>query len=127
MFSEHPRKQVSVAHTCNLSLPGVRDQEDHSSRSAPAKCKTLSQKIPNTKRDWQSGSSGRAPALGMPKNSSHCAWRLPAQGRDLQHRTTLNLKWHRRGNGREGEEGRKGLLSSAHHIVEGQSKVIHNC
>jgi hypothetical protein len=52
--------QAPVAHTCNPSYSGGRDQEDHILKSAQANSvrdpilKTL-----NSKTDWQSGSSGR--------------------------------------------------------------------
>jgi hypothetical protein len=41
---------VLLAHTCNPSYSGGRDQEDCSSRPAWAKNKTLSQKYPTHKR-----------------------------------------------------------------------------
>jgi hypothetical protein len=50
-------------HACNPSYLGGRDQEDCSSR--PVKAKNLQDpilKITNTKKGWQSGSNGKAPA-----------------------------------------------------------------
>jgi hypothetical protein len=52
--------QVPVAHTCNPSYLGGRDQEDHSSKPALAKSSLdIISKVSNTKQGWQSGSSGR--------------------------------------------------------------------
>jgi hypothetical protein len=56
--------QMLVAHTCNSSYSGGRDQEDHGSRPAWANSygDPIS-KLPNTKiKGWRSGSSGKAPA-----------------------------------------------------------------
>jgi hypothetical protein len=45
-----------VAHTCNPSYSGGRDQENCSSRSDQAKRKALSQKHPTpTKKKWVGG------------------------------------------------------------------------
>jgi hypothetical protein len=55
--------QPPVAHACNPSYLDSRDQEDHGSKPAWGNgsgdpiLKTL-----NTKKDWWSDSSGRAPA-----------------------------------------------------------------
>jgi hypothetical protein len=55
--------QAPVAHTCRPSYSGDRDQEDHSSKPAQTNCsQDPISKIPNTKKGWQSGSSGRVPA-----------------------------------------------------------------
>jgi hypothetical protein len=52
-----------VAHTCNPSYPGGKDHEDHGSKPARANSSRHPiLKIPNTKKGWWSGSSGRAPA-----------------------------------------------------------------
>jgi hypothetical protein len=47
-----------LAHACNASYLGGRDQEDRGSKPAW----TLSQKYPIQKRAWPSGSSSRAPS-----------------------------------------------------------------
>jgi hypothetical protein len=47
----------------NPSYSGGRDQEDPGLKPALANSETLSWKIPNTKNDWRSDSSGRALAL----------------------------------------------------------------
>jgi hypothetical protein len=52
-----------VTHTYNSVYSGDRDQEDNSLK--PALGNSLQDpilKISNTKRDWKSGSSGRAPS-----------------------------------------------------------------
>jgi hypothetical protein len=52
--------QVLVAHAYKPSYLGGRDQEDP--RSRPASANSLRDpilKIPNTKKGWQSSSSGR--------------------------------------------------------------------
>jgi hypothetical protein len=54
--------QVLVAHTCNPSYSEGKDQEDHG--LSPAWANSLREpimKIPNTKKSWQSGASGKAP------------------------------------------------------------------
>jgi hypothetical protein len=52
-----------VAHTCNPSYSGGRDKEDHGSKPAQASNSLDSNlKIFNTKKGWQSGSSGAASA-----------------------------------------------------------------
>jgi hypothetical protein len=56
---------VLVAYASNPSYSGGRDQENHSSKPAPANSsKDPISKIPNTrkkkKQAWQSGSSGSA-------------------------------------------------------------------
>jgi hypothetical protein len=52
---------VPVAHTYNPSYSGGRNQEDHGLRTAWAKSsRDPILKIPNNRKDWQSGSSGRA-------------------------------------------------------------------
>jgi hypothetical protein len=62
-FNNHEPSQVPVAHACNPSYSGGRDQEDHGLKPAQ---ENSSQdpilKIPNTKKGWQSGSSGGVPA-----------------------------------------------------------------
>jgi hypothetical protein len=53
---------VPVAHACNPSYSGGRDQDNCSLKSAWANSsQDPISKIPNTKQDWQSGSSGRVP------------------------------------------------------------------
>jgi hypothetical protein len=54
---------VLVAHACNPSYLGGRDQEDRGLK--PAWANSLRNpilKIPNTKQGWWSGSSGKVPA-----------------------------------------------------------------
>jgi hypothetical protein len=54
-----------VAHTCNPSYLGGRDQEDFGSKPAQASCsQDPILKIPNTskKKGWYSGLAGRTPA-----------------------------------------------------------------
>jgi hypothetical protein len=52
-----------MALACNPRNLGGRDQEDLSLRSAQADgLQDLVSKIPNTKKGWQSGSSGRVPS-----------------------------------------------------------------
>jgi hypothetical protein len=51
-----------VAHTYNPSYSGCRDQEDRGSRPSWAKFVRPVSKMPNTKKDWENGSSGRVPA-----------------------------------------------------------------
>jgi hypothetical protein len=53
------QSQVLVAHTCNPSDLGGRDQEDCPIQSQP--WQDLILKIPNTKQRWQSGSTGTVP------------------------------------------------------------------
>jgi hypothetical protein len=54
---------VLVAHAYNPSYSGGRDQEDGSSKPARINSSPDSiSKIPNTKKGWPSGSSGRVPA-----------------------------------------------------------------
>jgi hypothetical protein len=54
------RSQAPVAHTCNPSYSGGRDQEDHSWKPVEANSSGDSlSKIPNTKQGWRSGSSGK--------------------------------------------------------------------
>jgi hypothetical protein len=54
---------VLVAHACNPSYLGGRDQEDGGLRPAWSNSsQDTILKTPNTKKNWQSGSSGRAPA-----------------------------------------------------------------
>jgi hypothetical protein len=56
---------VMVAHTCNPSYSGGRDQEDHGSRPDQANSsRNPILKKPNTqkKTSWWSGLSGKAPA-----------------------------------------------------------------
>jgi hypothetical protein len=52
---------ASAAHTCNHSYSGGRDREDCGLRPENSSQFPIS-KIPNTKKGWRSGSSGRAPA-----------------------------------------------------------------
>jgi hypothetical protein len=57
------KNQAPVTQACNPSYSRARDQEDHGSK--PARANILgdpSWKIPNTKKGWQSRSSGRVPA-----------------------------------------------------------------
>jgi hypothetical protein len=55
--------QVLVAQTYNPSYSGGRDQEDRGSKPAwTSSSQDPISKIPNTKKGWRSGSSGRAPA-----------------------------------------------------------------
>jgi hypothetical protein len=63
---KHYAMWVQVAHTWNCSYSGGRDQMDGGLRSAQANSSQdpISKKKnikPNTKKSWQSGSSGRAP------------------------------------------------------------------
>jgi hypothetical protein len=54
---------MPVAQACNPSYSGGKDQEDHSLK--PAQENSLRDPIskkPNIKKDWWSGSSGRASA-----------------------------------------------------------------
>jgi hypothetical protein len=52
-----------VAHNCNGSYWGSRDQEDSGLRPAQANSSQVPiSKIPNKKKGWWSGSSDRAPA-----------------------------------------------------------------
>jgi hypothetical protein len=56
--------QVPVAHKYNPNYPGVRDQEDGSSRPAGEMCsRDPISKIPNTQKNkgWKRGSRCRAP------------------------------------------------------------------
>jgi hypothetical protein len=54
---------MPVAHACNPSYSGGRDQKDQDSKPAWANSlKDPISEIPNTKKGWQSGSSGRVPA-----------------------------------------------------------------
>jgi hypothetical protein len=47
---------ASVAHACNPSYSGGRDEENHSSKSAQANSsRDLISKKPITKKGWQSG------------------------------------------------------------------------
>jgi hypothetical protein len=49
-----------VAHTCNPSFSGGRDQEDEGSKPTQENSfQDPISKIPNTKQGWQSGLSGR--------------------------------------------------------------------
>jgi hypothetical protein len=61
--SKARKSLVLVAHTCNPSYSGGRDQEDYSSKPAQANNSwECISKIPMRKMGWQNGSSGRAPA-----------------------------------------------------------------
>jgi hypothetical protein len=52
--------QALVAHTCNPSYAGDRDQEDRDLKPAHGNSfQDPSSKIPNTKKGWWSGSSDR--------------------------------------------------------------------
>jgi hypothetical protein len=67
-YKQNPTSRISrswamVAHTCNLNYSGGRDQEDQGSKPAlAAVSRDPILKIPITKQDWRSGSSGRASA-----------------------------------------------------------------
>jgi hypothetical protein len=69
-------RQVPVASACNPSYSGSRDQEDHSSKPAQANSsKDPISKIPNTKKGWWSGLSGKYSAClamheGLSSNAS---------------------------------------------------------
>jgi hypothetical protein len=52
--------QVLVTHTCNPNYLGSRDQEDRKPVQTNSLRDPIS-KLSNMKKDWQSGSSGRAP------------------------------------------------------------------
>jgi hypothetical protein len=57
------RQPVLAAHICNSSYSGGRDQKDSSLRSVQANnLQDPISKIPNTKKGWWSGSSGKVPA-----------------------------------------------------------------
>jgi hypothetical protein len=61
IFKDKTWSQMLVAHACNLSYSGGRDQEDCSLNPAQAnRSPDLILKIPNThiKKGWWSGSSG---------------------------------------------------------------------
>jgi hypothetical protein len=52
-----------VAYACNPNYSGNRDQEDRNLKPAWANSsQDPISKIPNTKKGWQGGSSGRVPA-----------------------------------------------------------------
>jgi hypothetical protein len=56
--------RVPVVHACNPSYSGGREQKDHSSRTVQTNSSgDPILKIPNTKKDWWSGSSSMEPAL----------------------------------------------------------------
>jgi hypothetical protein len=56
-WSKNRESWVLVAHTCNPSYSGGRDQEDHGSKPAPGKYSSDSiSKIPNTKQSWHNDS-----------------------------------------------------------------------
>jgi hypothetical protein len=56
--------QALVAHTCNPSYSGGRDQEDRGLKPAWANSfQDPNLKIPDTKQGWWSGSSDRAPSV----------------------------------------------------------------
>jgi hypothetical protein len=58
-----PERALKKWEACNSSCSGGRDQEDWGLRAAKANSwQALISKVPNTKKDWQSGSSGRVPA-----------------------------------------------------------------
>jgi hypothetical protein len=65
-LKEYNLHQTPVAHTCNPSYSGGREEEDHDLKPVWA---NSSQgpilKIPNTKLGWKSGSSGRVPDFKM--------------------------------------------------------------
>jgi hypothetical protein len=66
-------KPEPVAHACNSRYLGGRDQEDHGLKPAWANSswKSIS-KMPNPKKEWWSGSSGRVPASKLETlNSNH--------------------------------------------------------
>jgi hypothetical protein len=59
---------VLVAHTCDSRYSGGTDQEDHGLKPGNTSKEPIL-KITNTEKGWQSGSSGRAPALASMKPS----------------------------------------------------------
>jgi hypothetical protein len=76
-FCKSKKKYVSwalVAHACNSSYLGGRDQKDGGSR--PAQTNSLRDpisKIPNIRKSWWSGSSGRTPAYEILSSSPSVA------------------------------------------------------
>jgi hypothetical protein len=62
-FKNPTKGQAPVAHPCNPSYSGGRDQEDRCSK--PDQANSLQDsilKVPKTEKGWWSGSKGRAPA-----------------------------------------------------------------
>jgi hypothetical protein len=59
----HSTCEAEMAHSYNPSFSGGRDQEDHSSKTAPANSSTDPiTKLSNTRKGWWSGSSHKVPA-----------------------------------------------------------------
>jgi hypothetical protein len=61
MYKSRMMSQVPVAHACNSSNSGGRDQEDRGLKPAPGKQfkRPYIQKKPITEKGWWSGSRGR--------------------------------------------------------------------
>jgi hypothetical protein len=72
-----------VAHACNSSYSGDRDEENYSLRPA----RDPISKIPNTKKGWQSGSSSRVPASKCEALSSN-----PSTGKKTERESTKRKK-----------------------------------
>jgi hypothetical protein len=82
-------KDGGVAHACNPSYSGGRDQEDHHWKPAPGtQIGDPILKKPITKRGWQKGSSGALLELCL-SLSPPSLFRTPYHGDILTHSATL--------------------------------------
>jgi hypothetical protein len=98
LLSEGFRSQMPVAHTCNPSYSGGRDQEDHSLKSAQANSFMISY-LKNThhEKGWQSGSRWRpwvrSPVLQKKKKMLKLFWAIrKCTDRPAWNRATANLQ-----------------------------------